>query len=121
MADPTETQQRDFEAAAFRRLVEHLRERTDVYSMPEMQHGLYYSYRANAYVVVPYWTERARVRRVTEGTLNIDLVDADARRLVWEGIAVGGMSRAHPAERDARTRQTIAEIFARYPHRAGGR
>ena len=36
MADPTETQQRDFEAAAFRRLVEHLRERTDVQNIDLM-------------------------------------------------------------------------------------
>ena len=36
MADLTETQQRDFEAAAFRRLVEHLRERADVQSIDLM-------------------------------------------------------------------------------------
>ena len=36
MADLTDTQQRDFEAAAFRRLVEHLRERTDVQNIDLM-------------------------------------------------------------------------------------
>ena len=36
MADLTETQQRDFEAAAFRRVVEHLRERTDVQNIDLM-------------------------------------------------------------------------------------
>ena len=36
MADLNETQQRDFEAAAFRRLVEHLRERTDVQNIDLM-------------------------------------------------------------------------------------
>ena len=36
MADLTETQRRDFEAAAFRRLVEHLRERTDVQNIDLM-------------------------------------------------------------------------------------
>ncbi len=36
MTDLTETQQRDFEAAAFRRLVEHLRERTDVQNIDLM-------------------------------------------------------------------------------------
>src|SRR5688500_12875162 len=36
MADLTETQQRDFEAAAFRRLLEHLRERTDVQNIDLM-------------------------------------------------------------------------------------
>ena len=36
MADLSETQKRDFEAAAFRRLVEHLRERTDVQNVDLM-------------------------------------------------------------------------------------
>ena len=36
MADLSGTQKRDFEAAAFRRLVEHLRERTDVQNIDLM-------------------------------------------------------------------------------------
>ena len=36
MADMTEEQKRDFEAAAFRRLVSHLRERTDVQNIDMM-------------------------------------------------------------------------------------
>jgi len=36
MTDLSETQQRDFEAAAFRRLVGHLRERTDVQNIDLM-------------------------------------------------------------------------------------
>lgn len=36
MSDPNKQQQRDFEAAAFRRLVEHLRQRTDVQNIDMM-------------------------------------------------------------------------------------
>ena len=36
MADLSDTQRRDFEAAAFRRLVDHLRERTDVQNIDLM-------------------------------------------------------------------------------------
>jgi hypothetical protein len=36
MAELSDAQQRDFEAAAFRRLVEHLRERTDVQNIDLM-------------------------------------------------------------------------------------
>ncbi|PWK58045.1 DUF1244 domain-containing protein [Aminobacter sp. AP02] len=36
MAELTEAQQRDFEAAAFRRLLEHLRERSDVQNIDMM-------------------------------------------------------------------------------------
>jgi hypothetical protein len=99
----------------------YLERRTDVYSTPEMHYGMYYSYRHNTYIAVPYWGERTDVRRYTEGTMNVDLVDAERNRLVWEGIAVGRMARMQPEQRAERIHMTIAEIFARYPHRAGGR
>jgi hypothetical protein len=96
----------------------YLNQRSDVVTMPEVRYNYYYSYRNNAYVAVPYTTDRTNVYNYTEGTHNIDLVDARERRLVWEGIAVGRMARLKPAERNARIQQTIAEIFAEYPHRA---
>ena len=96
-------------------------ERTDVYNTPQMEIALYYSYRARSYVAVPYWTHRTDVYRYAEGTLNVDLVDAREKALVWEGVAVGRMARLKPAERAARIDSTIADIFAEYPHRAGGR
>ena len=58
-------------------------------------------------------------RQYTEGTLNIDLVDRQKNRLVWEGIAVGRIAKLKPEERAARIDATMAEIFARYPYRAG--
>lgn len=96
----------------------YMNERTDVVSMPTLQHSFYYSYRARSYVAVPYWTNRSDVYNYTEGTLNVDLVDARARRLVWEGVAVGRVARLKPAERAERIDRTMAEIFAQYPHRA---
>lgn len=96
----------------------YLSERSDVVNMPTLQHGFYYSYRARSYIAVPYWSNRSEVYHYTEGTLNVDLVDARARRLVWEGVAVGRMARLKPAERAQRIDDTMAEIFAHYPHRA---
>lgn len=96
-------------------------ERTDVYNTPQMETALFYSYRARSYVAVPYWTNRTDVYRYAEGTLNVDLVDAREKALVWEGVAVGRMARLKPAERAARIDSTIADIFAEYPHRAGAR
>jgi hypothetical protein len=93
-------------------------ERTDLIETTTLQHRVYYDYRANSYVSVPFWSDRTDVHNYTEGTLNIDLVDARARRLVWEGIAVGRTGRLKPAERAARIDQAMAEIFAQYPHRA---
>lgn len=97
----------------------YLQERTDVTTMPEVDYTYYYSYRARAYVAVPYWRERTDVRRYTEGTLNVDLVDARENRLVWTGVAVGHARRGStPEERGARIDAAMADIFARYPYRA---
>ncbi|MFY2762746.1 DUF4136 domain-containing protein [Arenimonas sp. MALMAid1274] len=99
----------------------YMNERTDVVSIPEIRHSIYYSYRANAYFASPYWTERTSVNNYTEGTLNIDLVDARRKALAWEGMAVGRVARMKPGQRAERINATVAEIFAQYPHRAGSR
>ena len=96
-----------------------MQEKTDVVNTPEVDYDYYYSYRARRYVAVPYWRDRTQVYRYTEGTLNVDLVDARGNKLVWEGIAVGRVARVKPEERAARIDAAIAEIFARYPYRAG--
>lgn len=100
----------------------YLQQRTDVSTVPAVDYGYYYSYRYRGYVAVPFWHERTTVSRYTEGTMNIDLVDARRNALVWEGIATGRARRNQdPAERDAAIDATIAAIFAQYPHRAGPR
>jgi hypothetical protein len=95
-----------------------MQEKTDVVSTPEVDYDYYYSYRARRYVAVPYWRDRTDVYRYTEGTLNVDLVDARQNKLVWEGVAVG-RARAKPEERAARIDAAITDIFARFPYRAG--
>ena len=99
----------------------YMERRTDVTSYPTVDYGYYYSYRHRAYFSVPYWNERTQVYRYTEGTMNVDLVDARQKRLVWEGIAVGRVANLRPDQRPQRINSTIAEIFANYPHQAGMR
>ena len=95
-------------------------EKADVISVPDVGYGWYYSYRANAYVAVPVWRERAQVARYSEGTVNIDLVDSRAQRLVWEGVAVGSAAARTPAERRDRAAASVVKIFEAFPHRAAG-
>lgn len=96
----------------------NLQERTDVSTVPSMDYGRYYGYRAR-YVGVPVWTEQTRVSQYTEGTLNIDVIDRAQNKLVWEGIAVGRVSKMKPEERAARIDAAVADIFAQYRYRAG--
>jgi len=95
-------------------------EKTDVVTVPTTGYATYYSYRARAFVTVPVWHERSQVMQYTEGTINVDLVDARAKQLVWEGVAVGSAAGATPAERRERAVLSIAKIFEAFPHRAGG-
>lgn len=97
----------------------YMQRRTDVSAIPSVDYAYYYSYRARSYVAVPYWHDRTHVTRYTEGTMNVDLVDARQNRLVWEGIAVGRVGSLTAENREARISETVAGIFARYPHRAG--
>ena len=69
--------------------------------------------------VHPAWRDRTDVYKYTEGTLNVDLVDAKQNRLVWTGVAVGRVGRTKPEERGAKIDAAVAEIFLRYPYRAG--
>lgn len=97
----------------------YINERQDIISTPQLQHRMYYNYRYNSYVSTAFWVDRTDVYNYSEGTLNIDLVDAARKQLVWEGVAVGRMANTKPAARNTRIDSTIAEIFAQYPHRAG--
>ena len=97
----------------------YLQDKTQVTTMPEVDYDYYYSYRARSYVAVPYWRDRTDVRQYTEGTLNVDVVDARQKRLVWEGVAVGTVGRMKPEQRGERIDAAVAAIFADYPYRAG--
>lgn len=97
----------------------YMQKRTDVTSFPTVDYNYYYSYRARSYFAMPFWHDETHVRQYTEGTLNVDLVDRRKNRLAWEGIAVGRIAKLKPEERAARIDSTVAEIFARYPYRAG--
>ena len=96
----------------------YMQEKTDVSTIPTVDYNYYYSYRARSYFAVPYWRDQTDVRQYTDGTLNVDLVDRASNRLVWEGIAVGRVSKTKPEERGARIDSAVAEIFARFPYRA---
>jgi hypothetical protein len=84
--------------------------------------GGYYGYRRGAYGTwggYGYGTQ-THVSQYTEGTINVDMVDRAAKRMVWEGVAVGRVSEKKTGE-ETRTNiyAGIAEMFAGFPFRAG--
>src|SRR5690606_13114702 len=59
-----------------------VQEKTWVYSTPWPD--FYYGYRRN-YWGMPDWYDHTQVSQYTEGTLTVDLVDAQRNHLVWSG------------------------------------
>lgn len=56
------------------------------------------------------------VREYTQGTLVIDLVDAESRQLVWRGVAKRRLPHLEtPTEREAYIRETVAAILRDFP------
>jgi hypothetical protein len=81
---------------------------------------MYYGYRRGFYGGWGGYAYETRVDQYVEGTLNIDIVDAQRKQLVWEGVAVGRVGDKTQQERQVALRSAVAEIFAKYPFRAGG-
>ena len=80
----------------------------------------YYAYRADYYGTWPAYAYQTWVDQYKEGTLNIDIVDAARRQLVWEGVAIGRVTDEQLANPEPAIRRAVAEIFTKYPFRSGG-
>jgi hypothetical protein len=94
-----------------------LQEKTDIQSTGG-SHG-YYGYRGyGAWPGYAYGTDVYTVR-YTVGTINVDLIDASRNQMVWEGVAVGEVTKKHLENREAAIAKAIEKIFSQYPFRAG--
>ena len=82
--------------------------------------GGYYGYRSGLYD--PWggygYGTRTHVSQYTEGTINVDMVDVDNKRMIWEGIAIGRVQDKNDNLRED-IRVGVAEMFENYPFRAG--
>ena len=98
-----------------------LQEKTDVRTTPTPAYGGYYGYRGGFYDPwggYGYGTE-THVSQYTQGTFNIDLVDARAKKLVWEAVGQGRVSQKDLEELDDRVYEGVPKFFAKYPFTAG--
>ncbi len=62
----------------------------------------------------PY--HRQHVSKYTEGTLFIDLIDKEGKKLIWQGIGKGFLSKSSkPEKREANIQKFVQEILDEYP------
>lgn len=83
----------------------------------------YYGYRRGFYD--PWygygWGTTTHVSQYTEGTVNVDVVDAEAKKMIFEGVAIGRLqeNRTNEEIRQA-INSAVARMFEDFPAEAGG-
>ncbi len=90
-------------------------------SAPPPMMGGYYGYRDDFYDPwggYGYGTE-THVSQYTEGTFNIDIVDARKKQLIWEAVEVGKVTGKDLANLEEVVKNGVPNFFSLYPFQAG--
>jgi len=100
-------------------------EKTDVHTSPSMffEPSLgYYAYRRGLYLGLgsPFYGPEINTVRYHVGTANIEVIDARQKRVVWEGVAEGRLSREAMKQPQQAITDTVRQLFTRFPGRAAG-
>lgn len=77
--------------------------------------GGYYGYRGGYYGWGAGINSSTYVDTYTEGTLNVDVVDAAQRKLLWEGIAVGRISERAQNNLQPAVDAVVKQVFEQFP------
>lgn len=96
-------------------------EKTDMRSMPTpaLSLGLgYYGYRSGLYAGMPLFGTDIDTVRHKVGTADIDL-DARQKKLIWTGVAEGGLSEESMTNPQPAIAKVVNETFTQFPGRAG--
>ena len=95
-------------------------QRTDYVAPPPMPWGsYYYGYRAGYYGGWSGYAMAPQVIQYTVGILNVDLIDAKRRQLVWEGISTSVINDLQQASSATEVSTVVNAIFDRFPYLAG--
>ena len=99
----------------------YIQDKTKVTTTSAPMAGGYYGYRGGHYGAwggYGYGTE-TRVSQYTEGTFNIDIIDANRHQLVWEAVAVGRITSKVRENVRKTVMEGVPNFFALYPFVAG--
>ena len=93
----------------------HTKEKIRSRSVPSA--SVYYGYRSRYYYDpwAGYGAYQTEIDQYTEGTLTIDVVDAKAKKLVWEGSATGRITEKAVREMERSIDGAVKAIMADFP------
>lgn len=86
---------------------------------PMMTYPGYYGYRGMMYTPFPMYQTEVETVNYKVGTVNIDVVDAERKMLLWEGRAEGKLTKKAMENPRAAIDAVVTELFARYPTAPG--
>jgi hypothetical protein len=93
-----------------------LNDKLRVTTMPTMGVGFgYYGYRGGMYSTWPLYADQTTVSQYQEGTLNIDVVDAARKQLVWEGVVTDSVTQKMLDDVPAAVNAAVKAAFVKYP------
>ena len=97
-----------------------LSDKLRVTTAPTMATGVgmgrgYYGYRTGMYTAWPMYADQTVVTQYKEGTLNIDVVDAARKQLVWESVVSDSVTQKMLDNVQAAIDAAVAAAFAKYP------
>lgn len=75
----------------------------------------YYGYRYGLYSPWPMYEEAPRSVTYKYGTINVDIVDAEKKQLIWEGIAEGRVSQEAMENPKVTINAIVTELMQQYP------
>lgn len=91
------------------------RDRTELRPRPSMSLGYgYYGYRYGLYNAWPMYDEDRTVTYKV-GTINVDIVDAEKKQLIWEGVSEGRVSDEAMANPKVAVNAVVTELMRQYP------
>ncbi len=92
----------------------HTKEKIRSRSVPTM--GAYYGFRDPFYDTWGgYGGFETRIDQYTEGTLNIDFVDAGSKKLVWEGVIAGRVTESTLRDLEGAIDEAVDLVLRKYP------
>jgi hypothetical protein len=103
-------------------------EKVDVQSTPTpaptlgvgIGYGGYYGYRGGLYAGWPAYTTDVQTVRYQVGTMNIDVVDAKRKQLVWEGVGEGRLKKETLRNPQPAIQKAVALVFEQFPVKPAG-
>lgn len=101
-----------------------VRERSEVRSRPSTTVGVgYYGYRYGLYTAWPLYEQEVDTVHYRVGTANIDVVDAERKQLIWEGVAEGRLTRESLENPKPAIENVVHDLFMQFPTRqeSGGK